>query len=168
MKGFTDVGGPRYIPSRYGMTETTHVFPTVAGGVGAIDWSGTFSSRVIEIVRWPKSNLSFLLAWEYDPGDGGYLDPPIDVMEYSEVAISITNMGNASVTGTLFETSSPLIFSSDVRGTGWSAMPAPLDVGPGKTLRLEFPTRGRSFLRVFLKRTEAQNPTTVNVVVSYD
>ena len=31
MKGFTDVGGPRYIPSRYGLAETTHVFPTLRG-----------------------------------------------------------------------------------------------------------------------------------------
>jgi hypothetical protein len=165
MKGFTDVGRPGYIPSRYGLTETTHVFPTIAGGVGAIDWSGTYSSRVIEILRWPRSNLSFLLAWDYDPGEGTYLDPPIDVMEYNEVTITVTNTGNETVTGTLYETALPLIFASD--NEGWSPVAASVDAGPGKTVRLELPTRGRSFLRLFLKRSATQEPTTVNVVASY-
>ena len=165
MKGFTDVGGPGYVPSRYGLTETTHVFPTLAGGVGAIDWSGTYSSRVIEILKWPRSNLSFLLAWEYDPGEGTYLDPPIDIMEYNEITITLTNTGNGSVTGTLYETALPLIFTNDHRG--WSALPASLDAGAGKTIRLELPTRGRSFLRLFLKRSDLQKPTTVDVVASY-
>jgi hypothetical protein len=167
MKGFTDVGGPRYIPSRYGLAETTHVFPTLAGGVGAIDWSGTYSSRVIEIVKWPRSNLSFLLAWEYDPGEGSFLDPPIDVMEYNEIAFSLTNTGEAAVAGTLYETALPLIFTSDVRGTGWSPILTSLEVGPSETRRLEMPTRGRSFLRLFLKRSDLQKPTIVNVVASY-
>jgi hypothetical protein len=167
MKGFTDVGGPRYIPSRYGLAETTHVFPTLAGGVGAIDWSGNYSSRVVEIVKWPRSNLSFLLAWEYDPGEGSFLDPPIDVMEFNEIAISVTNTGEAAVTGTLYETALPMIFTSDVRGSGWSPILAALDVGAGGTRRIEMPTRGRSFLRLFLKRSDLQKPTSVNVVVSY-
>jgi hypothetical protein len=164
MKGFTDIGGLNYLPSHYGLTETTHVFPTLAGGVGAIDWSGAYSSRVIEITRWPKSNLSFLLAWEYDPGEGNYLDPPIDIMEYNEVTIAITNTGDGAVTGTLYETDLPIIFSND---KGWSAMPTSLDTAPGQSVRLELPTRGRSFVRLFLKRTHSQKPTTVNVVVSY-
>jgi hypothetical protein len=165
MKGFTDVGGPGYISSRYGLTETTHVFPTLAGGVGAIDWSGTYSSRVIEILKWPRSNLSFLLAWGYDPGEGTYLDPPIDIMEYNQVTITLSNTGSGAVTGTLYETALPLIFTSDNKG--WSAVPASLDAGPGKTVRLELPTRGRSFLRLFLKRSDLRKPTTVNVVASY-
>lgn len=164
MKDFTDVGGPSYIPSRYGLVETTHVFPTVRGGVGAVDWSGTYSSRVIEIQRWPKSNLSFLLAWEYDPGEGSYFDPPIDVMEFNEVTITVTNMGDAAVTGTIYETSLPIITSSDNKG--WSAMPATLDVARGQTVIREFQARGRSFIRFYLKRTDPHKPTTVNVVVS--
>ncbi|HXZ89756.1 MAG TPA: hypothetical protein VEG61_01730 [Candidatus Dormibacteraeota bacterium] len=165
MKGFTDVGGSGYIPSHYGLAETTHVFPTVGGGVGAVDWSGTYSSRVIEILRWPRSNLSFLLAWEYDPGEGNYLDPPIDIMEYNEVSIAVMNTGNAAVTGTIYETALPTIFNSDSKG--WSAMPTVLDVAAGRTMRLELQTRGRSFIRLFLRRAEARKPTTVNVVVSY-
>ena len=165
MKGFTDVGGRGYIPSRYGLVETTHVFPTVSGGVGAIDWSGTYSSRVIEVLRWPRSNLSFLLAWEYDPGEGHYLDPPIDVMEYSEVAIAVTNTGNAHATGMVHETSLPIIFKDD--DSGWSTSPLTLDVAPGQTVRQEIRTRGRSFIRLFLRRTDAGKSTTVNVVVSY-
>jgi len=165
MKGFTNVGGPSYIPSRYGLVETTHVFPTVGGGVGAVDWSGTYSSRVIEILKWPRANLSFLLAWEYDPGKGDYLDPPIDVMEYNEVTFAVTNTGNSAVTGTLYEAALPIVFSSD--GKGWSDASATLDVSPGQTVRHELPTRGRSFVRLFLRRTDPQKPTTVNVIVSY-
>ena len=167
MKGFTDVGGPAYIPSRYGLTETTHVFPTLAGGVGAIDWSGAYSSRVIEILKWPKSNLSFLLAWEYDPGEGTFLDPPLDVMEYSEITISLTNTGNSGITGTLYETALPLILAGESKGAGWSAMPTSLDVGPRQTVRVELPTRGRSFLRLFLKRSDPQEIATASVVASY-
>jgi hypothetical protein len=165
MKGFTDVGGPGYIPSRYGLTETTHVFPTLSGGVGAIDWSGNYSSRVVEILKWPTSNLSFLLAWEYDPGEGNYLDPPIDVMEYKEITFTLTNTGDAPVTGTLYETALPVIFASDNKG--WFSIPVSLDLSPGKTIRVELPTRGRSFLRLFLKRSDPRRPTTVNVVASY-
>jgi len=111
--------------------------------------------------------LSFLLAWEYDPGEGSFLDPPIDVMEFNEIAISVTNTGEAAVTGTLYETALPMIFTSDVRGSGWSPILAALDVGAGGTRRVELPTRGRSFLRLFLKRSDLQKPTSVNVVVSY-
>jgi hypothetical protein len=167
MKGFTDIGGPRYIPSRQGLMETTHVFPTLAGGVGAIDWSGTYSSRVIEILRWPKSTLSFLLAWDYDPGEGSYLDPPLDVMEYNEIAISLTNTGEAPVTGTLYETAFPIIFTSEANSAGWSTTFASLEVGAGETRRLELSTKGRSFLRLFLKRSDLQKPTKLNVIVSY-
>jgi hypothetical protein len=165
MKGFTNVGRAGYIPSHFGLAETTHVFPTVRGGVGAIDWSGTYSSRVIEILGWPRSNLTFLLAWEYDPGEGSYLDPPIDIMEYDEVAITMTNKGDASVTGNVYETSLPIVFDKDDKG--WSPMSTTLNAGPGQTVRIEFPTRGRSFLRLFLRRTDPQKPTTVNVIVSY-
>jgi hypothetical protein len=164
MKGYTDIGGPSYVPSHHGLVETTHVFPTVRGGVGAVDWSGFYSSRVIEILKWPGSSLSFLLAWEYDPGEGNYLDPPIDIMEYTEVSIAVTNTGNAAVTGTMYETTLPIVFNSDNRG--WSAMPITLDVAPGQTVRHELPTRGRSFMRLFLKRNDPHKPTTVNVVIS--
>jgi hypothetical protein len=165
MKGFTDVGGPGYIPSRYGLAETTHVFPTLSGGVGAIDWSGTYSSRVIEILRWPKSTLSFLLAWEYDPGEGEYLDPPVNLMEYDEVTLSLTNTGDSAVTATLYETALPIIFNSD--NTGWSPIQGTIEAAPGQTVKIELSSRGRSFVRIFLRRTDAQKPTTVNVVVSY-
>ena len=87
-------------------------------------------------------------------------------MEYNEVAFSLTNTGDAAVTGTLYETALPLIFASDVKGTGWSPILTPLDVRPGETRRVEMPTRGRSFLRVFLKRSDLQKSTTVNVVAS--
>jgi len=165
MKGFTDVGGSSYVPSRYGLAETTHVFPTVAGGVGAVDWSGKNSSRVIEILKWPRTKLSFLLAWEFDPGEGGYLDPPIDVMEYDEVTITVTNTGSAAITGLIYETSLPIIFNSDKKG--WSATSATLNISPGQTIRHELPTRGRSFIRPYLKRSDPLRPTAVNVVVSY-
>ncbi|HYW00009.1 MAG TPA: hypothetical protein VE862_00995, partial [Candidatus Acidoferrum sp.] len=79
--------------------------------------------------------------------------------------ITVTNTGEAAVTGTLYETALPIIFTSDV--SGWSPMSVSLDVGAGDTRRLEFPTRGRSFLRLFLKRSDLQKPTSVNVVVSY-
>jgi hypothetical protein len=121
----------------------------------------------MEIVKWPRSNLSFLLAWEYDPGEGSFLDPPIDVMEYNEIAISVTNTGEAPITGTVYETALPIIFASDVRGSGWSPMLPSLDIGARETRRLELFTRGRSFLRIFLKRSDLQKPTSVNVVVSY-
>jgi hypothetical protein len=120
---------------------------------------------VIEILKWPKSTLSFLLAWEYDPGEGNYLDPPINMMEYDEVTITLTNTGDSSVTGMLYETALPIIFNNDNKG--WSAIPGRIDIVPGQTVKAELSSRGRSFVRVFLRRTDVQKPTTVNVVVSY-
>ena len=164
MSGFTNVGAAGYIPSHHGLIETTHVFPTLTGGVGAVDWSGAYSSRVIEVVKWPRSTLSFLLAWEYDPGEGSYLDPPIDVSEYEEVAVTVTNTGDGRVAGTMYETALPIVFNSDSKA--WSPMPMKFDVTPGQSVMHEIPTCGRSFIRLFLKRNEPREPTTVNVVVS--
>jgi hypothetical protein len=168
MKGLTDLGRPHYVPSRYGLTETTHVFPTLKGGVGAIDWSGTYSSRVIEILKWPRSTLSFLLAWDYDPADGTFLDPPLDVMEYNEVVMSISNEGEGAVTGTLYETMLPIALTSGIGSTGWAPSFDRLSIPVMETRRLELNTRGRSFLRLFLKRSDGEKPTKVNVVVSYN
>ena len=168
MKGLTDIGRPQYVPSRYGLTETTHVFPTINGGVGAIDWSGTYSSRVIEILKWPRSTMSFLLAWEYDPVDGTFMDPPLDVMEYDEVVLSISNSGKGAVTGTLYETMLPIAFTRGTGGIEWAPSLDRLNIPAKETRKLELSTRGRSFLRLFLKRSDRENPARVNVVVSYN
>jgi hypothetical protein len=167
MKGLTDLGRPQYIPSRYGLAETTHVFPTLDGGVGAIDWSGTYSSRVIEILKWPKSTLTFLLAWDYDPGDGAFLDPPLDVMEYNEIVIGIKNEGDGTVTGKLYDTMFPIVMTTGVGGSGWNPVTDQLSVHAKETRRLELNTKGRSFIRLFLQRADREKATKVNVVVSY-
>lgn len=167
MKGFTNLGRTHYTPSRYGLTETTHVFPTLTGGVGAIDWSGHYSSRVIEVLKWPRSTLSFLLAWEYDPKDGTFLDPPLDVMDYDSILINIHNMGEGGATGRLYETNAPVAMSSELAGSGWVTNPASINVASGEIQSLELSTRGRSFLRLFLQRAEKEKPSSVSVTASY-
>jgi hypothetical protein len=65
----------------------------------------------------------------------------------------------------VYETSLPIIFNSDKKG--WSATSATLNISPGQTIRHELPTRGRSFIRLYLKRSDPRKPSAVNVVVSY-
>jgi hypothetical protein len=166
MKGFTNIGRTQYIPSRYGLIETTHVFPTLTGGVGAVDWSGAYSSRVIEVLKWPRSTLSFLLAWGYDPKEGAFLDPPLDVIGYNDILISIHNRGEGAVTGKLLETNAPIAL--DNAGDGlWATSPQRLDVPARETRMFEFGAKNRTWLRLHLQRANREKPTEVNVTVSY-
>jgi hypothetical protein len=167
MKCITNIGATHYTPSRYGLFETTHVFETLSGGVGAVDWSGRYSSRVIEIVKWPRSTLSFLLAWRYDPKEGAFLDPPLDVLDYNSMLISIHNEGKGAVTGRLNETNAPIALANGPGAAGWTTRFDLINVPANETQRLEFSTRGRSLLRVFLQRAEREVPTRVTVIVSY-
>jgi len=40
-------------PTSYGLVETTHVFPTLRGTIGFVDWGGKYGSIVGEMVRIP-------------------------------------------------------------------------------------------------------------------
>ncbi len=166
MKGFTNLGGAHYTPSRYGLIETTHVFPTLAGGIGAVDWSGRYSSRVIEVLKWPRSTLTFLLAWEYDPKEGTFMDPPLDVMDYNDILISIHNTGKGAATGKLLETNAPIALAR-AGDALWVTKTEPLNVPPSEIRRLEFSTKGRSFLRLYFQRANMETPTKLNIIVSY-
>lgn len=169
MKGFTDIGGPQYVPSRYGLAETTHVFPTLDGGVGAVDWSGKMSSRVVKITKVPRSTTSFLLAWDYDPGDGTFLDPPLDVLEYDEVFVSLANHGPSAVEGKVFGAALNLAFEDSFGGPAWEAVEesASLSVAPGGSSSFEVKKRAWSFLRFYLKSAEKGRHGKVTLVVSY-
>jgi len=95
---FSYIPYPFYKPSRYGVMETTHVFPTLWGTIGAIDWKGRGGSMVIEILSLPRSPLPWILAWEFPINSREvWLDPPIEALEFDDISIMISNIGNNTI-----------------------------------------------------------------------
>ena len=96
MKGFSVTPSAAYRPTSFGLMETTHVFPTLRGTIGFIDWSGKYGSIVGEILEIPyHQTLWFILAQDHDPGDTWYeYNPPVETVEWREVRITmIANPG---------------------------------------------------------------------------
>jgi len=102
-------------PTSYGLAETTHVFPTLRGTIGFVDWGGKFGSIVGEIVRIPyHQTLVWFLAQDHDPGDGGYFyDPPIEVAEWETVKLFFINLGDNPLQYTVYATYMPGLFPWD-------------------------------------------------------
>jgi len=103
--------GEIYRPSSTGLMETTHVFTTLDGRLGAIDWNGRFRSTVYEFEEIPRSTrLYWLLAWERVASPTPeFLDPPIETSEWSETDLEIINHGDRPVTWTVESTNMPYV-----------------------------------------------------------
>ncbi|MCS6788129.1 MAG: hypothetical protein NZ733_02415 [Aigarchaeota archaeon] len=96
-----------YRPTSVGLHETTHVFWTLRGRLGLIDWNGRYSSTVLELEELPRSSLFWALAFRDEVGpEGTFLDPPINAMEWEEVALNLLVHGG-EVELTVYGTFSP-------------------------------------------------------------
>ena len=144
----------RYRPTSFGLMETTHVFPTLRGTIGFVDWNGFFGSVVGEILELPyHQTLAFYLAYDHDPGDGGYYyDPPLEVGEWSTVKIYIVNTGSNSLDYTVYGSNYPGINPPADFPSSWKVVASGSVAGGGVA---ELDVSGYNFIRFFGKRTTA-------------
>jgi hypothetical protein len=107
VKPFTIVDGAEmYRPSNRGFYETTHVFEMLDGSIGFIDWSGSASSSVYQLLETPRAGRFFwMLAWSRPAGPAPeYLDPPIETAEWGETRIACRNEGGGRLVLDLYST----------------------------------------------------------------
>jgi hypothetical protein len=164
MKPFTNPGGAWiYRPTSYGLMETTHVFPTLRGTIGFIDWSGRYGSVVGEVIELPyHQTLWFLLAQDHDPGDGGtYYDPPLEAGEWREVKLFFINLGVNSLDYTVYVTNY-FILGDPHFPSHWKMLTSG-SVPGGSTAEID--ASGYLGVRVFGKRTTAGASSRWKIVV---
>lgn len=104
-----------YRPTSFGLMETTHVFPTLNGTIGLIDWNEKYSSTVYELVEIPyHGTLSWPLAWDTETEDEmTYIDPPLEVVEWNEVLLQLINVGTNPLDWEVWSTTSPLLITDE-------------------------------------------------------
>ncbi len=103
-----------YRPTAIGLFETTHVFTTLEGKLGLIDWGSRFSSRVVELESVPTSNLYWLLAYRrLADSKGEYLDPPVETAEWRSVRFTAFNHGPSTLILRFLVTPSPYVDCAD-------------------------------------------------------
>jgi hypothetical protein len=124
-----------YRPTAIGLFETTHVFTTLDGKLGLIDWGSRFSSRVIEVESLPTSNLYWLLAYRRRAdSEPEYLDPPVETAEWRSVRFTVFNYGPSTLILTFLVTPSPYVDCTD--SSIWRKT-AELRIGPEGSEEIE-------------------------------
>jgi hypothetical protein len=150
-----------YRPTAVGLFETTHVFTTLDGKLGLIDWGSRFSSRVIEVESLPTSNLYWLLAYRRRVGrEPEYLDPPVETAEWRSVRFTVFNHGRSTLILTFLVTPSPYADCTD--GSIWKKA-AELTIGPEGSEEVEL--SGYAACRV-VARSDGETPTEYTVFVT--
>ncbi len=157
-----------YRPSRYGLMETSHVFPTLRGTVAAVDWRGYAGSIVIELLEIPKAPLSWLLAWDLDPGPRGiWLDPPLEVLDFDFITITLVNIGENSVKWRLYASAQPILME-EYFDSIWRNISSGILNG-GDTISIEVDNRVKryAFLRLRVERGIEDVPSKVRAIVTW-
>jgi hypothetical protein len=150
-----------YRPTAIGLFETTHVFTTLDGKLGLIDWGSRFSSRVIEVESLPTSNLYWLLAYRrLADSKPEFLDPPVETAEWRSVRFTAFNHGRSKLTLTFLVTPSPYADCFD--GSIWRKA-AELRIGPKGSEEIEL--SGYAACRVVAQSAEGA-PTEYTVFVT--
>jgi len=152
-----------YRPSSYLLHQTTHVFPTLRGTIGFVDWMGKWGAIVGEIIEIPyHQTLVWVLAHGVDPGDNGmYLDPPIETMEWDKVILHIFNEGDNPLNYTVYGTYTPVQYTWDFP-TFWRVIASGTLSGRSETI---VDASGYVAIRVFVKRGTAGAQTWTRIFV---
>jgi hypothetical protein len=150
-----------YRPTAVGLFETTHVFTTLDGRLGLIDWGSRYSSKVIEVASLPTSNLYWLLAYmRRADSKPEYLDPPVETAEWRSVRFTAFNHGPSTLILTFLVTPSPYADCTDSRI--WKKA-AELTIGPEGSEEVEL--SGNAACRV-VARSDGETPTDYTVFVT--
>lgn len=168
MSTYTVYPNSYYRPSRYGLMETTHVFPTLNGTIAAVDWRGYAGSMIIELIEVPKAPLSWILSWDLDPGPKGiWLDPPLEVLDFDFITLTLVNVGDSSVRWRLYASTQPLLME-DHFDRVWSSVAVGVLSG-GDTTRIEIDNRSKhyAFLRLRVERGVEGVPSKIRAIVTW-
>ncbi len=139
-----------YRPTAIGLFETTHVFETIDGKLGLIDWGSRFSSRVVELESFPTSNLYWLLAYRRRAGTSPEpLDPPVETAEWRSVKFTAFNHGPSTLFLTFLVTPSPY---ADCADRSFWREEAELRIDPEESEEVEL--AGHTACRVIAKSGE--------------
>jgi hypothetical protein len=150
-----------YRPTAIGLFETTHVFITLDGKLGLIDWGSRFSSRIIEVESIPTSNLYWLLAYRRRADSKPeFLDPPVETAEWRSVRFTAFNHGPSKLILTFLVTPSPYADCAD--DSIWRKE-AELRIGPEGSEEVEL--SGYAACRVVAQSAE-EAPTEYTVFVT--
>ncbi len=162
MKGFSVTPSRSYRPTSFGLIETTHVFPTLKGTIGFIDWSGRYGSIVGEVVEVPyHQTLWFILAQDHDPGDTWYqYDPPIETGEWRETIITIVANPGGPLEYSIYGTNIPYI--QDV-SSHWKLISSGT-VSPESYLEVD--ASGYMFVKVRGRRAITGTPSSWKIIVT--
>ncbi|MEM0451028.1 MAG: PQQ-binding-like beta-propeller repeat protein [Nitrososphaerota archaeon] len=124
-----------YRPTALGLFETTHVFATLDGKIGLIDWGSRYASRVLELDSIPTSNLYWLLAYRRMAlEEPEFLDPPVETAEWRSVRFTAFNHGGSTLVLEFLVTPSPYVDCTD--GSMWRKF-LELRVDPGGSEEVE-------------------------------
>jgi len=166
MKPYTMLPERVYRPTTFGLMETFQVFPTLWGTIGAVDASGKYANRVVEITRWPRrTTLWTILSHDHDPGDDGtYYDPPLETAEWDEVYITFINVGDNPLDYTVYGSRVPWLLPDDYPGH-WEIVDNG-SVGAGDIVNVLVDSKWAA-LRVFGKRTTAGSGSRWKIIVTF-
>ena len=163
MKGFSTIPSTAYRPTSFGLLETTHVFPTLRGTIGFIDWSGKYGSIVGEILEIPyHQTLWFTLAQDHDPGDTWFhYSPPIDAGEWREARIIIATNPGGPIEYEIYGTNIPYI-ANDSTHTQWRLLSRGI-VNPENYIEVD--VSNHLFIKIAGRRATAGVPASWKVIV---
>lgn len=153
--GVEPVWSSDFSPSPFGLVETTHVFPTLRGTIGFVDYMAKYSSVVGEVLRVPsKQHLAWMLAWDHDPSDSWFrYDPVIEVMNWDVVTLFFVNVGGNSLDYEVYGTGMVYLADGDFPSV-WERI-ASGSVAAGGITRVDVDARKYVAVRVRGKRTTA-------------
>ncbi|MCS7111718.1 MAG: hypothetical protein N3E36_07360 [Sulfolobales archaeon] len=168
MSTYTVYPIPYYRPSRYGLMETTHVFPTLSGTIAAVDWRGYAGSMIIELLEIPKAPLSWVLSWDLDPGpEGIWLDPPIEVLDFDSITLTLINVGDSSIKWKLYASTQPLLTEEDFNNLWHSVSAGLLDGGDVALIEVDNRVKRYAFLRLRVDRGVEGVPSKVRAIITW-
>jgi len=166
------VGGDSvYTASVHGLSEITHVFPTLDGRIGIVDWGGLNRANVVIINEIPqKQHVSWQLEHEIaTTNDYSFLEH-VPVADWDETHIVIKNVGGGGnqlqwkVLGSLLQSSA--YTGGDARQEEWIEEKAEATLADGDSATYTL-SRPYQYILVMYWSKEMDNHTKVSLYLDH-
>jgi len=116
----------------------------------------------------PKTSLSWILAWDLDPGSRGiWLDPPLEILDYDFITITLINIGEGSIKWSLYATTQPLLIEDSFDVIWNNISTGLLDSDRMITIEIDNQRRHYAFLRLNVTRGVESIPTKTRIIVTW-